>query len=72
MYETLDRFREALAARDPSRVEWSPNLLSTENHVFKQLLAMKARQIEKAPAPAVPIPAAQVKPQGNAIPIGAK
>ncbi len=39
---------------------------------FKQLLAMKARQNEKATPAPVPIPAAQVKPQGNAIPIAAK
>jgi len=33
LYEALDRFREALAARDASRVEWSPTLHYTENNV---------------------------------------
>ena len=33
LYEALDRFREALAARDPARVEWSPALRYTENNV---------------------------------------
>ena len=33
LYEALDRFREALTARDPARVEWSPALRYTENNV---------------------------------------
>ena len=33
LYEALDRFRDALAARDPARVEWSDTLRYTENNV---------------------------------------
>jgi hypothetical protein len=33
LYEALDRFRDALAARDIARVEWSPALRYTENNV---------------------------------------
>lgn len=33
LYEALDRFRDALAARDPSRVAWSPRRLCSENNV---------------------------------------
>ena len=33
LYEALDRFREALAARDSRRVEWSSGLRYTENNV---------------------------------------
>ena len=33
LYEALDRFRDALAARDTRRVEWSPTLRYTENNV---------------------------------------
>jgi hypothetical protein len=33
LYETLDLFREALAARDPARIEWSQALRYTENNV---------------------------------------
>jgi len=33
LYEALDRFREALAARDPARVEWSAELRYSENNV---------------------------------------
>jgi hypothetical protein len=33
LYAALDRFRDALAARDPSRVEWAPGLRCTENNV---------------------------------------
>jgi hypothetical protein len=33
LYEALDRFRDALAAGDPARVEWSPGLRYTENNV---------------------------------------
>ena len=33
LYEALDRFRDALAARDASRVEWAPGLRYTENNV---------------------------------------
>ena len=33
LYEALDRFRDALAARDIGRVEWSQNLRYTENNV---------------------------------------
>jgi hypothetical protein len=33
LYEALDRFRDALAAHDASRVEWSPGLRYTENNV---------------------------------------
>ena len=33
LYEALDRFRDALAARDPARVEWDPGLRYTENNV---------------------------------------
>lgn len=33
LYEALDRFRDVLAARDASGVEWSPSLRYTENNV---------------------------------------
>lgn len=33
LYEALDRFREALAAHDCSRVEWAASLRCTENNV---------------------------------------
>jgi len=33
LYEALDRFREALAARDAARIEWSGGLRYTENNV---------------------------------------
>ena len=33
LYEALDRFRDALAARDPAGVEWSASLRYTENNV---------------------------------------
>lgn len=33
LYEALDRFRDALAARDAARVEWAPNLRYSENNV---------------------------------------
>ncbi len=33
LYEALDRFRDALAARDAARVAWSPSLRYTENNV---------------------------------------
>lgn len=33
LYAALDRFKEALAARDPAQVGWSPDLLYTENNV---------------------------------------
>lgn len=33
LYEALDRFRDALVARDASHVEWSPSLRYTENNV---------------------------------------
>jgi len=33
LYEALDRFREALATREASCVEWSPGLRYTENNV---------------------------------------
>ena len=33
LYEALDRFRDALAARDAGRVEWSTTLRYTENNV---------------------------------------
>jgi hypothetical protein len=33
LYEALDRFRDALAARDASRVEWAAGLRYTENNV---------------------------------------
>ena len=33
LYQALDRFRDALAARDPGRAEWSANLRYTENNV---------------------------------------
>ena len=33
LYEALDRFRDALAARDPGRVEWARGLRYTENNV---------------------------------------
>ena len=33
LYEALDRFRDALAARDAARLEWSPALRYTENNV---------------------------------------
>jgi len=33
LYEALDRFRDALAARDAARVEWSPALRYSENNV---------------------------------------
>jgi hypothetical protein len=33
LYESLDLFREALAARDPARIEWSEALRYTENNV---------------------------------------
>jgi hypothetical protein len=33
LYEALDRFRDALAARDSARVEWSDTLRYTENNV---------------------------------------
>jgi hypothetical protein len=33
LYEALDRFRDALSARDPARVEWSSRLRYTENNV---------------------------------------
>jgi hypothetical protein len=33
LYEALDRFRDALASRDPARVEWAEDLRYTENNV---------------------------------------
>ena len=33
LYEALDRFRDALAAGGPGRVEWAPSLRYTENNV---------------------------------------
>jgi hypothetical protein len=33
LYEALDRFRYALAARDTARIEWAPTLRYTENNV---------------------------------------
>jgi len=33
LYAALDRFREALAARDPARVAWAPGLRYSENNV---------------------------------------
>jgi hypothetical protein len=33
LYEALDRFRDALSARDPSRIEWAADLRCTENNV---------------------------------------
>ena len=33
LYEALDRFRDALAAGDPSRIEWAPALRYSENNV---------------------------------------
>lgn len=33
LYEALDRFRDALAARNPARVEWTEDLRYTENNV---------------------------------------
>jgi hypothetical protein len=33
LYEALDRFRDALSARDPARVEWAGGLRYTENNV---------------------------------------
>jgi len=33
LYAALDRFREALAAREPGRVAWAPALRCTENNV---------------------------------------
>lgn len=33
LYQALDRFRDALAARDPARIEWAPGLRYTENNV---------------------------------------
>ncbi|MEO6041290.1 MAG: hypothetical protein ABIP41_05275 [Croceibacterium sp.] len=36
LYEALDRFRDALALRDTTRVEWSPTLRYSENNVAIQ------------------------------------
>jgi hypothetical protein len=33
LYAALDRYREALLARDPARLEWAPDPLVTENNV---------------------------------------
>jgi hypothetical protein len=33
LYEALDRFRDSLASRAPTRIEWSPALRYTENNV---------------------------------------
>ena len=34
LYEALDRFRDALAARDATRVEWAPGVRYSENNVI--------------------------------------
>ena len=33
LYAALDRYLEALLARDPARLEWAPGALTTENNV---------------------------------------
>lgn len=33
LYAALDRYLEALLARDPARIEWTPGALTTENNV---------------------------------------
>lgn len=33
LYEVLDRYLQALKARDPSRVDWAPHVRNTENNV---------------------------------------